>query len=252
MNIKVGKTSYYEPGETLSLSRGLQLDMGYGHAFGPYSINQRDKEQFIIDEAFSKRLRLTKTLVTTPLIMEPDLFVRFAELPETAKAYHGFIAQYGFLGINRQPGFNIYWADNEEPVLLINSFHRTFRTAVDIAKLHVEGSEADGIWLSDYLSRHIQAHTKLELRNFSPILRAETLIGALVLQLYHFTDQLKQLHKCKLPECHRLTTKPKFCTDYHNRRFHSLKSQGKIIKINGKWIQKPPEKRGPKPKRKDK
>lgn len=228
------------------LAGSVDIILGMSHAFGPYRIRKRRARDLIVG---SKR---PKHLLTVPLDTEPDLFLRFAELPTTKEAYQSFVSRYGLLGLREQQGYAVDWDEHEEPLMLFTEFHLSFKRALNNAKDYVQwvsqgdlkrllDTTAKRQSLPNWLDWHLSSHTRLVVTDLSGriALHAKTLAGALILQLYRFLVVRQELRVCALPECDVLTTRKKFCSAKHQKLFNTWKRRGKVVLRDGVWRRTP-------------
>ena len=206
--------------------------------FSSHQIITRNGFQIIVESG--------EEIDSVPLDLEPDLFIRFLELPESDSAYLAFVSKYGLLGLNQDR--DIWMAktmglskleDNEELIVSVSRFSQELKHFFALIKVHHEGQSIkpqdrrcfEG-WLKRRLGSHIVAYPMLRSDSnlklqISSVIAPKTLAGALILQLYEFLKSEKLLRICALPGCENPTVRPKFCCDKHYDLHNVWKSRAK-------------------------
>lgn len=187
---------------------------------------------------------------TISLSTEAELFINFAGLDATEADYLDFACRFGLLGLqywmDKAPFPPWSWADNEEPVVLINYFQRDFQKAFEAATDYIaNGWNNQNLWLAGWFTK---AFKNLGVTfSFRPPegleLSHTTLMGALVLQLYRYVTTGQVLRECELhrvaptarPECTVKTTRTKYCSDGCANLYRQWKMRKKIKLEDGQW-----------------
>lgn len=166
----------------------------------PYEIVKKDGKRFIVENGKESKQAFW-------IDKEPDLFIRFIELPETEQAYLDFVSKYGLFNlweyIDKKHNYSFsvsfgnilgdsqyftfekktdeptkvipMWGLSEEPIFVIKEFHQELINLFHFIRNYIETGSAgrDSKYLNEdmitsyFLQRNFASHNLQYMPNFS-------------------------------------------------------------------------------------
>ncbi len=175
------------------------------------------------------------------------IHITFSNLPETPKAYLGFIKKFGLIGVNQIYNRNF---TKKESIDDIRNFHREFKQWYEELKnvrpgRLVSSSTPLAVWFINrylntlLLNESISIDLSPKLINkeihWTSSLQNKTLAGALIFRLYEF--YLSELKKCHNPSCDN-PAENKYCSDQCGTYFRVNKKRG-LFDEDGNTLKRP-------------